>query len=113
MNTIEAQIEAIRNSFHESICVYTRGGCYKFYEILHSIYPQSIAWYSLESDHIVTCIDGILYDITGFVIVGDDYKPLKEYDDDTIELIKKAKWNGDINYIECPNCHDFIKINNK
>ena len=110
MNTIEIQIKAIRDSFHESICVYTRGSCYKFYEILLSIYPQSIAWYSSHNDHIVTCIDGILYDITGFITVGDDYKPLIEYDDDTIQLIKKAKWNGDINYIECPSCDDLIKI---
>ncbi|UFH59808.1 hypothetical protein [Sulfurovum mangrovi] len=103
-------ITAIRNSFLWSEQVYTRGSCYKFYEILLSIFPQAVAWYSEKADHIVTCIDGVMYDITGHVTVGEDYRPLEEYMPEIIIAISNAKFNGHLDYIECPNCGDAIHI---
>lgn len=58
-------IGAIRNSFKQSVNVYTEGGCYQFYKILKVAFPQAKAYY--DSDHVITEIDGKFYDITGIV----------------------------------------------
>lgn len=106
----ESIIKSIRDSFVFSVDVYTKGSCYKFFEILKAIFPDAVAWYSLDTDHVLTCIDGVLYDINGVVIGGTDYKPLSEYSQSIIDEIKMAKFNGHLDYIECPNCSDLIKI---
>jgi len=109
MNKVELFIETIRESFVGSITVFTKGSCYKFYEILKEVYPQATAWYSENDDHVVTCVDGVLYDIHGFVIANDTYKELLEYEMDIIVAVCRAKFNGNIDYVECPNCDEQFK----
>jgi len=58
-------INTIRNSFPDAVEIYTRGGCYQFYLILQSIFPEAKAYY--DSDHIITKIGETYYDITGRV----------------------------------------------
>ena len=66
LHRIEKVIKRIRDSFNNSVEVYTQGSCYKFAMILKEIYPygkiltnQSHAIFELE--------DGRCYDITGMV----------------------------------------------
>jgi len=65
MNKIEKFIESIRNSFEDSIKVYTQGSCYEFYLILKQVFPKAIAYYN--EDHVITRIGNKYYDITGEV----------------------------------------------
>lgn len=58
-------IDAIRKSYTHAGTVYTMGGCYQFYLILKCIFPDAIAHYSPKKAHILTMIDGTLYDING------------------------------------------------
>lgn len=58
-------IKTIRESFDDSIKVYTQGRCYYFYLILKSIIPSAKAYY--DSDHVITRIENKYYDITGEV----------------------------------------------
>ncbi|HAS92347.1 MAG TPA: hypothetical protein DCS12_09010 [Clostridiales bacterium] len=62
---ILALITAIRQSFPESVKVYTEGHCYGFYKILKAMFPSAVAYYN--SDHVITKINGLFYDITGEV----------------------------------------------
>ncbi len=63
MNDILLFIQRIRDSEPGSVVKYTEGGCYDFYKILLSEYPQSLPYY--DSDHVITKIDDNYYDITG------------------------------------------------
>lgn len=63
INLVIRIISAIRESFDNSVLVYTNGGCYKFHKILKSIFPEAKGYYN--SDHVITEIDGRFYDITG------------------------------------------------
>lgn len=74
LQRIEKVIQRIRESFSNSVEVYTQGSCYKFAMILKEIYPygkiltnQSHAIFELE--------DGKFYDITGMV-KKEDHTPL-------------------------------------
>lgn len=58
-------IYAIRNSFPQSVEVYTKGSCYQFFKILQAVFPEAEAYY--DCDHVITKIDGQFYDITGRV----------------------------------------------
>lgn len=58
-------ISEIRNSFADSVYVYTNGSCWEFYKILKCVYPEAEAYYN--SDHVITKINGKFYDITGEV----------------------------------------------
>lgn len=110
MNNIESFINTINNSFIGSEVVYMRGSCYQFYLILQQVFPQAIPWYSEDHDHIVTCIDGVLYDITGAVIVDNSFTELKNFDERIQSSVKNYKFNGLIDHVECPNCNDIFKF---
>jgi hypothetical protein len=58
-------ISNIRDAHPSMINVFTNGGCFKFYVILHSIFPEAICYYN--EHHVITEIDGKYYDITGRV----------------------------------------------
>ena len=58
-------IEAVDNSYIHAKTVYTMGGCYKFHLILKAVFPDAVAWYSPSKAHVLTMIDGTLYDING------------------------------------------------
>ena len=45
--------------------MYTRGGCFEFYNILRSVFPDAEPFYDHHEGHVYTKIDGKFYDITG------------------------------------------------
>ncbi len=61
-------ITAIRESRDDNQLAYTSGGCYQFYLILASVFPEATAWY--DSDHVITRIEGRFYDVTGEITPG-------------------------------------------
>jgi len=65
---VEKVISVIRDSFVGSQQVYTEGSCYHFHLILRVIFPDAEPYY--DADHVLTCIDGKFYDITGEVQPG-------------------------------------------
>jgi hypothetical protein len=80
MPNVEEFIATVRDSFIGSQQVYTEGSCYHFYSILKQVFPQAIALF--DNDHIVTEIDGKIYDITGEVrrdVSMDKYERLPSY----------------------------------
>jgi hypothetical protein len=58
-------IEVIRNSFSNSVDVYTTGRCYQFHLILKSICPYAEPWYDGVVGHVYTKIGEKFYDING------------------------------------------------
>jgi hypothetical protein len=94
-------IEAIRNSFHGSIRVYTQGSCYHFYKILKSVFTDAEPYY--QNSHIVTKINDRFYDITGEVFGDFQFFNEKEH-----QNIVNNKF-GITGYIQCPNCDDIFK----
>ena len=69
--------------------IYTQGGCYQFHLFLKVLFPQArpLIW---NKDHIVSSIDGVLYDINGIVPSGQAllYRSLKRG-----ELGMARKWS--------------------
>lgn len=58
-------IRVVRCSFPDAAIIYTHGACYGFYQILKEVFPSAVAMMSSDKGHIVTLIDGKLYDING------------------------------------------------
>lgn len=58
-------IAAIRNSFPGAKTVYTRGGCWEFYLILKSVFPDAVPYYDHCLGHVYTKIGDHFYDIDG------------------------------------------------
>lgn len=83
-------IKAIRESFDESVAVYTQGSCYRFYEILKRVYPDAVAYYDM--DHIITKIGDKFYDINGEYTDTKRFLPLKDYPQ-IIEQAREWKYN--------------------
>lgn len=81
-------ITTIRNSFPDAVEVYTRGGCYQFYLILQSIYPEAVAYY--DDSHIITKINENYYDITGKVKRENHLEVNIHYDHD--KLMNQLKY---------------------
>lgn len=59
-------INTLRESDKVLETVYMNGGCYQFYEVLKSIFPQAKPYLTTERDHVITEIDGKFYDIRGY-----------------------------------------------
>lgn len=58
-------IEAVRNSLHNAVQLYTQGNCYGFARLLQHQYPHAVIWYDRVEGHIYTRIGGTWYDIRG------------------------------------------------
>ena len=77
MADINRLIEAIRNSRKDSSRAYTEGSCFKLYLILKEVFPNAEPWYNGIVGHVLTEIDGTLYDINGVVEREEHFYPLK------------------------------------
>jgi hypothetical protein len=104
-------ITTIRESFVGSEIVFKSGSCYRFYEILKLIHPVTPYY---EDGHVVCKLNDHFYDITGevkgeFVLFDNSFKvDIKTgiiYDD-----ITNNRFNGNIDFVQCPNCDDVFKI---
>ena len=60
-------IKAIKNSHPFMEDIFTLGGCWRFHLILKEIWPQAIPYCNHDRDHVITEINGRLYDINGDV----------------------------------------------
>lgn len=58
--------------------VFTRGGCYRFYEILKDRFPEAEA-YEIQG-HCVTKLEGLFWDITGPLPDSDRYRKMNAAD---------------------------------
>lgn len=67
----------IRESFSNSVEVYTGGSCVKFAMILKEIFPQGNILYDL--DHAIFELDNRYYDINGFCSKNKNHMKLEEY----------------------------------
>lgn len=65
--------------------IYTRGNCGWFYHILKSQYPTALPVYIREIGHIVTEINGRLYDVRGEFVIEDNCLEKKYVDEDFLE----------------------------
>lgn len=73
---VESFIKIIRESFDDSVKVYTQGSCLKFSMILEYVFPGGeILW---DEDHSLYELNGICYDINGEQSKGEFHKSLKE-----------------------------------
>lgn len=58
-------ITTLRESDKYIETIYLNGGCYQFYLVLKSLYPEAEPFITPTKDHIVTYIGGVYYDIRG------------------------------------------------
>lgn len=104
-------IKALRNSDNYIETIFMNGSCYKFHLFLKSIYPKSKAFIHVDGDHIVTKINGSLFDIRGKIDSKFKcfYKPLHDED---IEIVKKWSFHANnlLKITECPACDEPICV---
>lgn len=63
--TPESFLRRLRDSFPDSIHVYTRGSCFQLFLLLREIWPDSKPWYDGIEGHVYTEINGKFFDIKG------------------------------------------------
>lgn len=63
----------------------TSGGCYKFYLILKTTFPDAIGYYN--DDHVITKIGDSFFDIDGMVKPAYNYLPIggNDYPEEWVE----------------------------
>lgn len=76
MNDPLPLITAIRNSFPGSVTVYTRGGCWEFYQILKAAFPDAEPFYDHCDGHVYTKIGDTFFDIKGKLKKPLDLQPM-------------------------------------
>jgi len=84
-------INAIRRSYVHAETVYTMGGCYQFHLILKAVFPKAVPIYQ-SPGHVVTELDGKLYDITGEVLAEPTQIKLE---DEPRILVEAQNWYFD------------------
>lgn len=83
-------IEAIRDSYEPLSKVYTEGGCYMFFKILKSIFPEAELW--TDQDHAITKIGKYFYDINGVVYQHKEYEPISSYSKRYTKIVLKRNY---------------------
>src|ERR1035437_1460598 len=81
MNPLEI-IEPLRQSDKYITTIFMQGSCFQFFQFLKSIFKEAIPCMSIHKDHVVTLIDGKMYDITGQIREEQeqDYTPFSRVD---------------------------------
>lgn len=83
-------IKRIRDSFDNSVTVYTNGSCVKFAMILKEVYPQGNILY--DQNHAIFELNGKCYDINGYATKTKNHIKLEEYGELMIKDIMKLKF---------------------
>ncbi|WP_440435970.1 hypothetical protein [Pseudoalteromonas luteoviolacea] len=97
----------IINSLRDTDCymqvIFSQGACYKFHLFLKSLFPNATALINGDKDHIVTLIDGFMYDINGKV--DGSFYPLSDSD---MALVEGWTFAGNkyLSIGECPSCEE-------
>lgn len=81
-------IQRIRDIYPER-CEWNTNGCFKTHLLLKAVYPQATGWYNGE--HILTQIDGEIYDIDGIAERTSDYLPLERCHSDWSMFTKTTR----------------------
>lgn len=58
-------LEALRDSADLQYKIFTQGSCFRLYVILKTVFPTAKPYWSDRSNHCITNIDGLFYDIGG------------------------------------------------
>lgn len=66
-------ISTLQDSANVMPFVFTTGGAFKLYELLHILYPKAVPYCS--EGHVITEIDGVYYDINGEYNDGRFFNP--------------------------------------
>lgn len=74
----ENLIKQIRESFYNSVSVYTEGSCYRFHLILKEVFPDAEPWHCIKERHTYTKIGDYFYDIRG-KHEREDLEPLESH----------------------------------
>lgn len=88
----EKTIAAIAALHPDMKYICTHGSCFKFYELLHEIYPDAIPYMNQERDHVVTRIGTSLYDINGRVGNAFGKSGSRFHEMDESEISTAGKW---------------------
>ena len=83
-------IELIRNSFTNSVEVYTKGSCVRLCLLLLHLYPNGKILYDM--DHAIFEYAGSYFDIEGITVKTDNHISLEEYGLLQIEEILNLKY---------------------
>jgi len=62
---IENLLTELRESADIIYNIYTKGSCYRLYNVLKAIYPEAVPYWSDFDGHAITKIDNSFYDIGG------------------------------------------------
>lgn len=83
-------IRVIRESFPQSVEVYTQGSCFRFALILKTVYPEGdIYW---NEDHATFFLGGHFYDITGEIAPENRGEKIENWGILHIEKILKLRY---------------------
>jgi hypothetical protein len=87
--------------------IFSRGGCYKFYQFINAIYPSSEPMINLNKDHIVIKFNDVFYDISG--VTKGEYFTLTDSDLGLVQIWSFAK-SAFLSLGECAHCEEPILI---
>jgi len=101
-------IDALRQTDYYIDVIFMQGACYKFHLFLKALFPDAKPLINNDKDHVVSLVDGKLYDITGEVD-GAGYRELSGED---LKLVRTWTFAGNklISLGECQNCEEPIYV---
>ena len=101
-------IKALRKTDGYIKYIFIEGSCYQFYIFLKAFFSDAKPYINSKKDHVVSKINGKLYDING-IVEPENYKLLTKAD-----LKKVKKWsfrkNNILKITECPACGEPICV---
>lgn len=68
--TFERIAEIMRETHPDMVRIFTNGGCYQFYRLLHAVNPQAEAYHDGAGSHIFARLENTVFDISGARGVG-------------------------------------------
>lgn len=109
---LQRMIQSLRDSDVYIDHIFMRGGCYRFFLFLKTMYPNAEPYIHQDKDHIVTKLFGHLFDIRGAIEAKFEslYTPLL---DDDLEMVQSWSFSKNqlLQLCECPHCEEPIIYN--
>ena len=111
-----SKVQKIIKSLNESDVyiehIFMRGGCYKLFLFLQTIYPEAEPYIHQDKDHVATKLFGRLFDIRGIIETKFEllYSPM---DSDDVKIANSWSFsrNQVLQLCECPQCGEPIIYN--
>lgn len=102
---IEDFIKALRESDEYIKHIYLEGSCFRFHQLLATLFEDAEPYLSAEEDHIITKWNGRFWDITGEILDPTDFMPLPE---SKIAMVEgwSFRRNNLIQLHQCPHCEE-------